>query len=119
MRRFKQSRRSPQFPRDNFPELPAMPKRSTAAPGLAQTVKDAPEAEARGDSTDMPAEAPPAAPATPLEFMLSVLRDPEASLADRKWAAEKAAPYLHPRLQTVEHGGEVTLRHEDALQDLA
>ncbi len=56
---------------------------------------------------------------SPLDFMLAVMRDPEASLADRKWAAEKAAPYLHPRLQTVEHGGAVTLRHEDALKDLA
>jgi len=94
-----------------------MPKRSTAAPGLARTAKDATQARGRGDSPDMPTEA--ASAATPLDFMLSVLRDPEASLADRKWAAEKAAPYLHPRLQTVEHGGEVTLRHEDALKDLA
>jgi hypothetical protein len=47
-----------------------------------------------------------------------VLRDPEASPAERKWAAEKAAPYLHPRLQTVEHGGGLALRHEDALEDL-
>jgi hypothetical protein len=55
---------------------------------------------------------------SPLDYMLQVLRDPEASPAERKWAAEKAAPYLHPRLQTVEHGGAVALRHEDALEDL-
>ena len=61
----------------------------------------------------------PQEPLSPLDFMLSLLRDPDAGLADRKWAAEKAAPYLHPRLQTVEHGGKVTLRHEDALKDLA
>ena len=64
----------------------------------------------------------PAAPSdtalSPLDFMLALMRDPDASTADKKWAAEKAAPYLHPRLQTVEHGGAVTLRHEDALKDL-
>ena len=51
--------------------------------------------------------------------MLQVLRDPEASPAERKWAAEKAAPYLHPRLQTIEHSGGTEQRHEDALEDLA
>ncbi|GAB4390989.1 MAG: hypothetical protein Tsb0032_00240 [Kiloniellaceae bacterium] len=55
---------------------------------------------------------------SPLDYMLQVLRDPEASPAERKWAAEKAAPYLHPRLQSVEHGGEVSLRHEDLLEEL-
>lgn len=59
-----------------------------------------------------------AATLSPLDYMLQVLRDPEASPAERKWAAEKAAPYIHPRLQTVEHGGEVILRHEDALEAL-
>ena len=54
----------------------------------------------------------------PLDYMLQVLRDPEASPAERKWAAEKAAPYIHPRRQTVEHSG-LALRHEDALEDLA
>ena len=33
----------------------------------------------------------------PLDFMLALLRDESASLADRKWAAERAAPYCHPR----------------------
>jgi len=68
--------------------------------------------------------APAAAPSqetvaalAPLDYMLQVLRDPEASPAERKWAAEKAAPYIHPRLQTVEHSG-LALRHEDALEDL-
>lgn len=50
--------------------------------------------------------------------MLQVLRDPEASAADKKWAAEKAAPYMHPRLAAVEHSGDVTVRHEDALNEL-
>lgn len=92
-----------------------MPKRSRAGTEVAQSAKSI-----------VPVKARRAAPAaangettSPLDFMLSVLRDSEASLADRKWAAEKAAPYLHPRLQTVELGGEVTLRHEDALKELA
>jgi hypothetical protein len=39
---------------------------------------------------------------TPLPFFLQVLRDPESNWEDRKWAAEKAAPYVHPRLSSVE-----------------
>lgn len=85
-----------------------MPKRSSAAGQIAPAAKSV--APAKAGSGEM---------ISPLDFMLSVLRDPEANLADRKWAAEKAAPYLHPRLQTVELGGEVTLRHEDALRELA
>jgi hypothetical protein len=67
-----------------------------------------------------PAAAPSQAAAalSPLDYMLQVLRDPEAGPAERKWAAEKAAPYLHPRLQSVEHGGTVTISHEDALERL-
>lgn len=92
-----------------------MPKRSSADAGVAYSAKSVAPVKARRVG-------PPTANGetkSPLDFMLSVLRDPEASLADRKWAAEKAAPYLHPRLQTVELGGEVTLRHEDALKELA
>lgn len=42
---------------------------------------------------------------TPLEYMLSVLRDDMADPKDRMWAAEKAAPYVHARLASVEHQG--------------
>ena len=35
---------------------------------------------------------------TPLAYMLTILRDEEASTEDRKWAAQHAAPYCHPRL---------------------
>ena len=34
---------------------------------------------------------------TPVEYMLDILRDETADAADRRWAAEKAAPYIHPR----------------------
>lgn len=48
---------------------------------------------------------------TPLEYMLNVLRDPSAP-ADRKdWAAEKAAPYLHARLSSIESKNETTVRY--------
>jgi hypothetical protein len=54
----------------------------------------------------------------PLDYMLEVLRDPAASLAERKWAAEKAAPYLHARRQSREAGEDAPLSHEDALERL-
>lgn len=34
---------------------------------------------------------------TPVEYMLLIMRDENADPKDRAWAAEKAAPYLHPR----------------------
>lgn len=39
---------------------------------------------------------------TPLEYMLEVLRDEDADAGRRSWAAEKAAPYLHPRPVALE-----------------
>ncbi len=41
---------------------------------------------------------------TPLDYMLQMLADESASKEDRMWAAEKAAPYVHPKLASVEHG---------------
>ncbi|WP_210249742.1 hypothetical protein [Brucella pituitosa] len=43
---------------------------------------------------------------TPLEYMLNVLRDKSADPKDRMWAAEKAAPFVHPKLSSVEHKGD-------------
>lgn len=39
---------------------------------------------------------------SPLEYMLDVMRDDEADPARRAWAAEKSAPYLHPRPAPME-----------------
>jgi hypothetical protein len=39
---------------------------------------------------------------TPLEFMLSILRDETAGKAERFEAAKQAAPYIHPKLSSVE-----------------
>lgn len=50
----------------------------------------------------------------PLDYMLSKLRDENASDEDRKWAAEKAAPYVHPRLASVEQKVQADVTHHDA-----
>lgn len=55
---------------------------------------------------------------TPLEYMLRVMRDDAAPTARRDAMAVAAAAYVHPRLATVEHSGEMTLNHEQALDEL-
>ena len=56
---------------------------------------------------------------TPLEFMLSVLRDPASDPAMRMDAAKAAAPYVHPKLAATELSGSLNItNHEDALGDL-
>lgn len=55
---------------------------------------------------------------TPLGYMLKILRRANTPASIKRWAASAAAPYMHPKLASVEHGGEVTLRHEDALDQL-
>lgn len=42
---------------------------------------------------------------TPLEYMLTILRDDNAEAKDRMWAAEKAAPYVHAKLASMELKG--------------
>jgi hypothetical protein len=42
---------------------------------------------------------------TPLDYMLAVLRDESADDQRRMEAAKCAAPYVHPRLASIEHGG--------------
>ena len=51
---------------------------------------------------------------TPLDFMLRVMRDPEATPAQRQDMAKAAAPYVHPRLSTLEVGNKdgEALKHE-------
>lgn len=55
---------------------------------------------------------------TPLEFMLDVLRDTTQSMENRCWAADKAAPFVHPKLSAVTMDGKLAISHEDALDDL-
>lgn len=42
---------------------------------------------------------------TPLDYMMRVLRDDLETPERRMDAAKSAAPYVHPRLQAVEHTG--------------
>ena len=41
---------------------------------------------------------------TPLEYMLERMRDETVEHAVRADMAKAAAPYVHPRLATIEHG---------------
>jgi hypothetical protein len=40
---------------------------------------------------------------TPLDFLLSIMRDEDATRSERVDAANKAAPYLHSKHATVDH----------------
>lgn len=42
---------------------------------------------------------------TPLEYMLSLMRDETQDLPIRADMAKAAAPYVHPKLANVEHSG--------------
>jgi hypothetical protein len=42
---------------------------------------------------------------TPLEYMLKVMRDSNAEGARRDDMAKAAAPYMHPRLNAIQHTG--------------
>ena len=65
---------------------------------------------------------------TPLEYMLQLLRSEvdedmepsqKAALMALKFeAAKAAAPYIHPRLAAIEMKGNMTMTHEQALDDL-
>jgi hypothetical protein len=51
---------------------------------------------------------------TPLEYMLAVLRDENADTERRDEMAKAAAPYIHPRLSSIEAQVAIT-GHEAAL----
>ena len=55
---------------------------------------------------------------TPLEYMLGIMRDEGAEKALRAEMAKAAAPYIHPKLQSIEMSGGLTLSHENALDAL-
>lgn len=42
---------------------------------------------------------------TPLDYMLTVMRDTKAPADRRDDMAKAAAPYVHPKLAAVEHSG--------------
>jgi|TARA_R100000742_G_C4224330_1_gene47310 hypothetical protein len=39
---------------------------------------------------------------TPLQYMLNILNDKKTSPEKKMWAAEKAAPFVHPRLSSID-----------------
>jgi hypothetical protein len=43
---------------------------------------------------------------TPLDYLLSVMRDDKLPNEERRDAAKAAAPYVHPKLASVEHTGD-------------
>lgn len=55
---------------------------------------------------------------SPLDYMLALLRDETNDRDVRFEAAKAAAPYVHAKLASIEHSGDVTLHHEDALDEL-
>ena len=57
----------------------------------------------RNVRTKQQAEAVKASGLTPLDYMLSVMRDDRQEQAVRLDAAHKAAPYVHSKLATVDH----------------
>ena len=56
---------------------------------------------------------------TPVEYMLAILRDDTSDAADRRWAAEKAAPYIHPRPAPLQRNITLDLPDLDKASDLS
>ena len=44
----------------------------------------------------------------PLDYMLRVMRDEAMPVERRDEMAKAAAPFLHAKLQTIQHSGEIT-----------
>ena len=55
---------------------------------------------------------------SPLDYMLKVMNGQEEYDYHRFKAAAAAAPYVHPRLQAIEHSGEIVSKHEQAIDEL-
>lgn len=55
---------------------------------------------------------------TPLDYLLSVMRDEANDPDARRDAAKAAAPYVHPKLSSVEMRASVNVAHEDVLDGL-
>lgn len=56
--------------------------------------------------------------ATPLEYMLAVLRDKKTDWKRRDDMAKAAAPYIHARLAAIEHSGGLTISREVWLEHI-
>jgi hypothetical protein len=63
----------------------------------------------KGTPNKFPAEVQAAIAATgetPRDYMLRVMRDPQVEYARRDEMAKAVAPYVHPKLASVEHGSD-------------
>lgn len=54
---------------------------------------------------------------SPLEYLLTRMRDESETPAMRLDAAKSAAPYVHPRLANIEHKGSLAIRKAADLTD--
>lgn len=55
---------------------------------------------------------------TPLSYMLRILRDPDSTSEERRWAATQAAPFCHAKMVSVDHTGDVVLHHDESGDEL-
>ncbi len=53
---------------------------------------------------------------TPVEYMLQIMRDEDQDEKARAWAAEKAAPYIHPRPAPLARSIEIELPDTSTVQ---
>lgn len=53
---------------------------------------------------------------SPVEYMLSIMRDEDADSKRREWAAEKAAPYVHPRPTPLDRAIRIELPETTTLE---
>ena len=90
------------------------------APSEAEKPKRRRKASPAAEEAETPTTEPagPDVAMSPLDYLLSILRDDGQPQSARVEAAKAAAPYLHPRLAQVAHGGAVQLTHEQALDEL-
>jgi hypothetical protein len=54
---------------------------------------------------------------TPLDYLLSILRDDKVTRDVRMDAAKAAAPYMHARLASIEHSGQIGVKRADDVSD--
>ena len=55
---------------------------------------------------------------TPIEYMLSTMRDEDADPKERQWAAEKSAPFVHPRPAPSQRTIEIELPELDKVEGI-
>jgi hypothetical protein len=70
-------------------------------PGISGNVRGRPKG-ARNRRTRAVLEAAEAGGDMPLDFLLRLMRDPSAPITRRLEAAKAAAPFLHPKLNSVD-----------------